>query len=70
MHPATAEILTYFTHEHLPDDLSRVSAPICELAQALAGLGLSGPEVDTGLRKLLEAKDCFVRAAVSARGEG
>ena len=24
-----------------------------------------GPELTTGLRKLLEAKDCFVRAAVA-----
>jgi len=27
-------------------------------------------EVTTGLRKLLEAKDCFVRAAVTARKDG
>jgi hypothetical protein len=25
-----------------------------------------GPELTAGLRKLLEAKDCFVRAAVAA----
>lgn len=29
-----------------------------------------GPELTAGLRKLLEAKDCFVRAAVDAHREG
>ena len=29
-----------------------------------------GPELTVGLRKLLEAKDCFVRAAIEAEAEG
>lgn len=28
------------------------------------------PELTTGLRKLLEAKDCFVRAAIAAAEPG
>jgi hypothetical protein len=38
---------------------------MAELADSLAGK-LDGPELTAGLRKLLEAKDCFVRAALSA----
>lgn len=63
MHPSTAQILTYFEYDHLPRHLQAVSAPICGLAHKFAS-ELEGPELTTGLRKLLEAKDCFVRAAL------
>jgi len=67
MHPATAAILKYFAYDHLPADLQAVSRPICELAHQLAESLPSGPELTTGLRKLLEAKDCLVRSALDAR---
>ncbi len=68
VHPATAEILRYFAYEHLPPDLQAVSQPFHDLAHRLVGpFGLEGPEVTVGLRKLLEAKDCAVRAAVPRR---
>ena len=58
-------VLVYFEYAHLPDHLQRVSRPLCELAwQAAADLP-SGPELAAGLRKLLEAKDCLVRAELS-----
>lgn len=41
-----------------------VSRPACELAEHYADTLPSGPELTVGLRKLLEAKDCFVRAAL------
>lgn len=63
MHPATTEILRYFEYDHLPPYLQEISKPFHDLAHAMA-LGLDGPELTAGLRKLLEAKDCFVRAAV------
>ena len=63
MHPATAELLRYFEWEHLPEHLQAISRPCGELAAAMAKT-LSGPELTVGLRKLLEAKDCFVRAAL------
>lgn len=69
MHPSTTAILKHFTADHLPDDLRAVSQPICDLAHNLASR-LDGPELTAGLRKLLEAKDCLVRAAINARGEG
>jgi hypothetical protein len=64
MHPNTEALLRYFEYEHLPEHLQLVSQPCHELAHAMA-LGLDGPELTAGLRKLLEAKDCFVRAALS-----
>lgn len=68
MHPATAAILQYFTYEHLPPHLQSVSKPFAELAKVLAQQ-LDGPEVTVGLRKLLEAKDCMVRAALALPAE-
>ena len=55
-------ILKYFAFEHLPPHLQEVSRPIGELAQKMASELPPGPELSAGLRKLLEAKDCFVRA--------
>jgi hypothetical protein len=59
-----APILKYFAFSHLPARLQEVSEPLCNLAQALDVLLPDGPEKSAGLRKLLEAKDCFVRAAL------
>lgn len=55
-------ILEHFTFDHLPEELQRVSAPFAQLAHNVASYS-SGPETTTALRKLLEAKDCAVRAA-------
>ena len=57
-------ILKYFTYSHLPDHLQMVSKPIAELAMSLDAELPAGPEKSAGLRKLLEAKDCFVRCAL------
>ncbi|MFI0939129.1 hypothetical protein [Streptomyces sp. NPDC021020] len=62
-HPSTTAILRHFTYDHLREDLQEVSRPICDLAHEMAAK-LSGPELTAGLRKLLEAKDAIVRAAV------
>ncbi len=63
MHAATEAILRYFTYAHLPEHLQAISKPFSELAEKLAN-DLDGPEVTVALRKLLEAKDCAVRAAL------
>lgn len=63
-HPATLGLLRYFEYGHLPEKLQRVSAPVGVLARELVDTLPDGPELTTGLRKLLEAKDCFVRAAL------
>ena len=65
MHPAVVDILKHFEYEHLPEHLQMISRPICEMALDMANNpDLDGPELTAGLRKLLEAKDCFVRAAI------
>ena len=63
-----APILRYFAYAHLPEHLQQVSAPIAKLAAALDEQLPAGPEKSAGLRKLLEAKDAFVRAALPAEG--
>ncbi|EJB8457371.1 hypothetical protein QP048_18545 [Acinetobacter baumannii] len=58
-------IIQYFQYEHLPEHLQQVSKPIGDLAQQMDEQLPDGPEKSTGLRKLLEAKDAFVRQALS-----
>ncbi len=55
-------IMKFFEYAHLPEHLQKISAPICELAVDMDLELPAGPEKSAGLRKLLEAKDCFVRA--------
>jgi len=65
LHPSTLALLKFFEYDHLPEKLQAVSAPFGELAKFLAGKPeLDGAELTTCLRKLLEAKDCAVRAAL------
>ena len=64
IHPATEAVLRYFEYSHLPIHLQEVSEPFYSLARKMATTLPQNPEVTVGLRKLLEAKDCFVRAAL------
>jgi len=58
-------ILKFFAYEHLPPALQVISKPFHDLAHQMAATGSGHPaETATGLRKLLEAKDCFVRAGL------
>jgi hypothetical protein len=58
-------ILRYFTYQHLPEGpLREASASVCRLAYEAEANLPDGPEKSAGLRKLLEAKDCFVRAVL------
>jgi len=56
-------IMRFFEYDHLPEQLQKVSAPICDMAVKLNEELTEGEEKSAGLRKLLEAKDCFVRAS-------
>ena len=64
LHPATAALLRFFAYDHLPEHLQTVSAPFAELAHRMVETLPGGAELTTGLRKLLEAKDCAVRSAL------
>ena len=55
-------LLQFFTFAHLPPDLQDISMPFAMLAQALVDKLPSNPEQTEALRKLLQAKDCAVRA--------
>lgn len=57
-------ILRFFQVGHLPVKLQAVAEPFCKLAQHIEDSAPAGPEKTTCLRKLLEAKDCAVRASV------
>ena len=58
-------ILKFFQYDHLPPALHEVSSPFCALAYQMAERETTAfAEVAAGLRKLLEAKDCAVRAAL------
>ena len=52
----------YFQFEHLPEHVKEISKPIAELAKLMNESLPDGAEKSAGMRKLLEAKDCFVRA--------
>lgn len=58
----TDPMLQFFTYEHLPPHLRAVSEHFCALAQLVIDTLPRNPERTVALRKLLEAKDCAVRA--------
>ena len=58
----------YFAFAPLPSRLKVVSKPVGDLAAQMEAMLPDGPEKSAGMRKLLEAKDCFVRAALDAPG--
>lgn len=58
-------LMTYFQFDHLPAGPIRESSASCaELAAKFDAALPESAEKTAGLRKLLEAKDCFVRATL------
>ncbi len=57
-------ILKFFAYVHLPERLAKISRPFYELAEHIYYTQPAGAERTVALRKLLEAKDAAVRAAV------
>ncbi len=58
----TDYLLQFFTYAHLPERLQAVSKPFGMLAEQIMADLPANPERTVALRKLLEAKDCAVRA--------
>lgn len=57
------QMLRYFKYAHLKDEkLQATSKLFCDAAFLFADAVPAGPEKTAGMRKLLEAKDCAVRA--------
>lgn len=61
-------MLKWFSYGHLPETLQLISKPFGELASQICGTVQTGPERTVALRKLLEAKDATVRAALNPGG--
>lgn len=55
-------LLQFFAYQHLPEHLQAISRPFGELAERIVSDLPRNPERTVALRKLLEAKDCAVRA--------
>lgn len=69
-HASTKHILRFFTYNHLPEGLvQNTSRKVTDLVEDLLEVLEDGPELSAGLRKLLEAKDCFVRQAAIDTGK-
>lgn len=64
VHQDVAHVLRFFTFAHLPAHLQEISAPFTALAYRVARKAPTNPETTVALRKLLEAKDAAVRAAL------
>ena len=61
----TTPIMRYFTHQHLRHPATKIASQATgDLARLMNDFLPNGPEKSAGLRKLLEAKDCFVRSAL------
>lgn len=58
------ELLSYFKYDHLPEMQAAVSKPFCDLARGMAEVVPDCLDKVEMLRKLLEAKDCAVRASL------
>ena len=70
-------ILQFFGYQHLPEQLQRISKPFHDLARSICAADQGNaclptdlrlprnPERTVALRKLLEAKDAAVRAALA-----
>jgi hypothetical protein len=55
-------LMKFFSYSHLPPHLQPVSKPFYELALEMSDKLPTCEEKDFAMRKLLEAKDCAVRA--------
>lgn len=62
MEPRKDHIIQFFECSHLPEALQEISRPFFFLAQSMVEKLPQNPERTVMLRKLLEAKDCAVRA--------
>lgn len=58
-------LLQFFEYKHLPEHLQVISRPFSIMANSLVEQLPKNPERTTALRKLLESKDCAVRAALA-----
>ena len=56
--------MDYFNYQHLPAHLQGVSKAFHDVAHQMLKDVPPGPQFDQGMQRLLEAKDCMVRARI------
>lgn len=59
---AEEPMLKFFGFEHLPEHLQKISKPFAMLVSQIVSIVPRNPERTVAIRKLLESKDCAVRA--------
>ena len=65
-HPGTEHLAQMLNpNPNLPEALRRIAEKCADLRDDILAECGDGPELTAGLRKLLEAKDCFVRQAIT-----
>ena len=65
-HPATVQLAGYFDPDRVPTYDPELTVELEHAAAAVISKLPDCPELTVGLRKLLEARDCFHRAATEA----
>jgi len=58
-------LMQFFKYQHLPESLQEISVQFAAVASNMMAVLPKNPERTTMLRKLLEAKDCAVRAKIA-----
>jgi hypothetical protein len=67
-HPGTVALIGWLTpNPNLPAPARNLAAGVQALADYVVSQLPDDPELTAGLRKLLEAKDCFVRAQIGSQ---
>jgi hypothetical protein len=61
----TEPMLQFFEYSHLKSELQEISVKFYDLAHWMVRVLPRNPERTVALRKVLEAKDCAVRASIS-----
>jgi hypothetical protein len=64
-HESVRQVASWFTYEHLTGHARQTSEEVCRLVVGMLLTIPDSPELTVGLRKLLEAKDCLVRASLA-----
>lgn len=64
MHPSTEALLKFFSTDHLDRSKAEVVVEFQDIAHNMAHRLPDNAETTTCIRKLLEAKDCAVRATL------
>ncbi len=69
-HPAVVTLAGYFDAGRFPDPFGPIAAELEHTARTMLEAIPDHPELTVGLRKLLEARECFMRAAREAAERG